>query len=277
MPENFNIAETIMNFLFDSVVPYLWRIIGALLVLAIGFKIVNFVVKKLTHSKGYEKLDTNIQSFLGNVLRIILKLFVIIVAVSIVGIPTASLIAGLTTCGAAIALALQGGLSNIAAGVVILLCKPFHIGDFITAGDVSGVVKEIGLYYTSITTPDNQDVVVPNGTLSNCTITNLSTCATRRIDFDFSVDYASDIELVRKVLLATAANNENVMQDPAPEVMISGHGASALNVKLRLWVSAENYWTVYFAMYEDVKKSFDQFNIEIPYQKIDVHMDAAEQ
>ena len=277
MPENFNILEILMNFLFDSVVPYLWRIIGALLVLAIGFKIINLVVKKVTKTKGYEKMDTNIQSFFGNVLRIVLKVLVIIVAVSIVGIPTASLIAALTTCGAAIALALQGGLSKIAAGVVILLCKPFHIGDFIVAGDVSGVVKEIGLYYTSVTTPDNQDVVVPNGNLSNCTITNLSTCATRRIDFDFSVSYKSDIELVRKVLLATAANDENVMQDPAPVVMVSGHGASGIDVKLRLWVAAENYWTVYFAMYEDVKKSFDQFGIEIPYQTIDVHMDSIEQ
>ncbi|MBE6570081.1 MAG: mechanosensitive ion channel family protein [Ruminococcaceae bacterium] len=275
MPE-FNITETLMNFLFDTVVPYLWRIIGALLVLAIGFKLVNVIVNKITKSKGYEKMDTNVQSFLNSVLRIVLKVIIVIVAVSIVGIPTASLIAGLTTCGAAIALAVQGGLSNIAAGIVILLCKPFHIGDFIVAAGVSGVVKEIGLYYTSVTTPDNQDVVIPNGSLSNCTITNLSTCATRRIDFDFSVDYKSDIALVRKVLLATAANNENVMQDPAPEVMISGHGASGIDVKLRLWVSAENYWTVYFAMYEDVKKSFDQFNIEIPYQQIDVHMDSAE-
>lgn len=276
MPE-FNITETLMNFLFNTVVPYLWRIIGALLVLAIGFKLVNGIVNKIIKSKGYEKMDTNVQSFLNSVLRIVLKVIIVIIAVSIVGIPTASLIAGLTTCGAAIALAVQGGLSNIAAGIVILLCKPFHIGDFIIASGVSGVVKEIGLYYTSVTTPDNQDVVIPNGSLSNCTITNLSTCATRRIDFDFNIAYKSDIELVRKVLLATAANDENVMQDPAPVVLVSGHGDSAINVKLRLWVAAENYWTVYFAMYEDVKKSFDQFGIEIPYQQIDVHMDSAEQ
>jgi len=276
MPENFNIVETLVNFLFNTVAPYLWRIIGALLVLIIGFKIVNSVVNKFIHSKGYEKMDTNAQSFLGNVFRIVLKIIVIIVAVSIVGIPTASLIAALTTCGAAIALALQGGLSNIAAGVVIMLCKPFHIGDFISGGGVSGIVKDIGIYYTSITTPDNQDVVIPNGSLSNCTITNLSTCATRRIDFDFCVSYQSDIELVRKVLLATAANDDNVLKDPAPEVLIAGHGESGLTAKLRLWVAAENYWTVYFAMYEDVKKSFDQFGIEIPYPQIDVHVNSAE-
>lgn len=261
------------SFLFNQVVPYLWQIIGALLVLLIGFKLVNVFVRKLSASKGFEKLDSNMASFLSNVLKISLKLVLIIAAVSMVGIQTSALIAALTTCGAAIALALQGGLSNIAAGVIIVLCRPFHVGDFITVGGVSGVVKEIGIYYTTIITPDNQRIMMPNGALSNSTITNLSTEATRRIDFEFSVAYASDIDLVRKVLLATAGNDESVLQDPAPEVMISGHGDNAILVKLRLWVAAENYWAVYFSMFEDVKKAFDQFGIEIPYPQLDVHMD----
>lgn len=261
------------TFLFDKVVPYLWQIIGALLVLLIGFKLVNVFIRKLTASKGFEKMDTNMQSFLANVLKIALKLVLVIVAVAMVGIQTSALIAALTTCGAAIALALQGGLSNIAAGVIIVLCRPFHIGDFINNGSVAGVVKEIGIYYTTIITPDNQRVVIPNGALSNSTITNLSTEATRRIDFDFSVAYSSDIDLVRKVLLAAASNDESVLQDPAPEVMISGHGDNAVQVKLRLWVASENYWAVYFSMYEDVKKAFDQFGIVIPFNQLDVHLD----
>jgi len=261
------------SFLFNQVVPYLWQIIGALLVLLIGFKLVNVFIRKLSASKGFEKLDSNMASFLSNVLKVSLKLVLIIAAVSMVGIQTSALIAALTTCGAAIALALQGGLANIAAGVIIVLCRPFHVGDFITAGGVSGVVKEIGIYYTTIITPDNQRIMMPNGALSNSTITNLSTEATRRIDFEFSVAYSSDIDLVRKVLLATAGNDESVLQDPAPEVMISGHGDNAILVKLRLWVAAENYWAVYFSMFEDVKKAFDQFGIEIPYPQLDVHMD----
>lgn len=261
------------SFLFNQVVPYLWQIIGALLVLLIGFKLVNVFVKKLSHSKAYEKMDTNIQSFLSNVLKVGLKLILVIVAISMVGIQTSALIAGLTTAGAAIALALQGGLSNIAAGVIIVLCRPFHVGDFITAGGVSGVVKEIGIYYTTIITPDNQRVVLPNGSLSNSTITNLSTEATRRIDFDLNVSYSSDLDLVRKVLLATASNDESVLQDPAPEVLISGHGDNSVNVKLRVWVASENYWAVYFSMFEDVKKAFDQFGIQIPFPQLDVHMD----
>ena len=261
------------TFLFNQVVPYLWKIIGALLVLLIGFKLVNVLVKKLAASKGFEKLDTNMQSFLSNVLKVVLKIILVIVAVSMAGIQTSALIAALTTCGAAIALALQGGLSNIAAGIIIVLCRPFHIGDFITAGGISGVVKEIGIYYTTLITPDNQRIMVPNGSLSNSTITNLSTEATRRIDFDFNVAYTSDIDLVRKVLLATASNDESILQDPAPEVMIAAHGENGIQVKLRLWVAAENYWAVYFSMFEDVKKAFDQFGIQIPYKQLDVHLD----
>ncbi len=261
------------TFLFNQVVPYLWKIIGALLVLLIGFKLVNVVVKKLTSAKSFEHLDSNMQSFLANALRITLKLLLVIAAVSMVGIQTSALIAALTTCGAAIALALQGGLSNIAAGVIIVFCRPFHIGDFITTGGISGVVKEIGIYYTTLITPDNQRIMVPNGSLSNSTITNLSTEATRRIDFEFNVAYSSDIDLVRKVLLATASNDESILQDPAPEVMIAGHGEDSIQVKFRLWVASENYWAVYFSMFEDVKKAFDQFGIQIPYKQLDVHLD----
>ncbi|MBR4960863.1 MAG: mechanosensitive ion channel [Clostridia bacterium] len=260
-------------FLFNQVVPYLWQIIGALLVLLIGFKLTNVLTKKLAASKGFEKMDSNMASFLTSALKVTLKLVLVIVAVSMVGIQTSALIAALTTCGAAIALALQGGLSNIAAGVIIVLCRPFHVGDFINAGDVAGVVKEIGIYYTTIITPDNRRIMMPNGALSNSTITNLSTEATRRIDFDLNVATTSDIDLVRKVLLATAGNDECVLQDPAPEVMIAGHEDGAIQVKLRLWVASENYWAVYFSMFEDVKKAFNQFGIEIPYKQLDVHLD----
>ncbi len=265
-------ASAVSTLLFTTLLSYLWQVIIAVLVLVIGFKLVNAFVRKLTASGGFAKLDSDMQSFLGNALKIGMKLIIVLVAVSMVGVKTTALVAALTTCGAAIALALQGGLSNIAAGVIIVLCRPFHIGDFITVNDISGVVKEIGLYYTTLITPDNQRITIPNGSLSNSTITNLSTEATRRIDFDFSVAYSSDIDLVRKVLLATAANDENILQDPEPEVVIAGHGDNAIQVKLRLWVASENYWAVYFSLYEDVKKAFDQFEIEIPFPQLDVHM-----
>lgn len=258
--------------LFTTVVPYLWQIIIAVLVLVIGFKLVNKLVGKLSATEGFAKLDDTMQSLFGKALQVSLKLVLVIVAVSMIGVKTSALIAVLVVCGAAIALALQGGLSNIAAGVVIMLSRPFHVGDFITAGDISGVVKEIGLYYTTLITPDNQRITIPNRTISNCTITNLSTEATRRIDFDFRVAYNADMDLVRKVLLATTANDENILQDPTPEVVIAGLGADAVQVKLRLWVASENYWAVYFSLYEDVKKAFDQFEIEIPRPQLDVRV-----
>ncbi len=268
-----NFGTWLLNFVNNYVVTFGINLVFAVLVLLIGFKLSSALIKQIKKSKGYQKLDVNIQSFLGNVFGILLKIFVIIIVVDIIGVPSASIITVLGSCGVAIGLALQGGLSNIASGVVIMLCRPFHVGDFIISGSISGVVKDIGIYYTTITTPDNQDVVVPNGTISNSTINNLSTENTRRIDFDFNVAYDTDIDLARKVLLATAQNNDLVLKDPNAEVFVAGHGESAIVIKLRVWCAAENYWTVYFDMYEDVKKAFDQFEIKIPFRQVTVHMD----
>lgn len=264
--------EWLTSFLSDTLLPGAIRIIVALLILLIGFKVIDVLVKKISHTKLYEKMEVNIQSFMTNAARVILKIVLLIAVVEKLGVPSSSIIALLGTVGLAIGLALQGGLANIASGVVIVVCRPFHVGDFIIAGSVSGVVKDIGLYYTTLITPDNQSVAVPNSQLTGCSINNLSTESTRRIDFDFNVSYNTDLDLARKVLLATAASDDNVLKDPAPEVLIAGHGDSAVTVKLRLWVEAENYWTVYFAMFEDVKKAFDQFGISIPYPQLDVHI-----
>lgn len=263
----------LLNFVNTYVVGFGINLIFALIVLLVGFKLVNIFMKQTKKSKWYQKLDVNIQSFCTNFFSILLKILIIIVVVDIIGVPSASLIAVLGSAGVAIGLALQGGLSNIASGVIIMFCRPFHIGDFITTGGVSGVVQDIGIYYTKLTTADNQDIVIPNSTITGSTITNLSTHATRRIDFDFTVAYSTDIDLARKVLLATAQNNDLVLQAPAPEVYVAGHEDSAVIVKLRVWCAAENYWTVNFDMYEDVKKAFDQFEIEIPFPQVTVHLD----
>ncbi|MBQ8333133.1 MAG: mechanosensitive ion channel [Clostridia bacterium] len=266
-------TEWLTTFVNTYVVQFAINLVLAALILIIGFAVIKALVKNLKKAKGFQKIDVNAQSFLINFISILLKAVVILSAVIVLGVPESSVIAVLGSCGLAIGLALQGGLSNIASGVIIVLCKPFHVGDFISAGDIAGVVKDIGIYYTFITTGDNQDIHVPNGTLVNSTITNLSTENTRRIDFDFNVAYSTDIDLARKVLLATASMNDMTLKDPAPEVYVAAHGESALTVKLRVWVAAENYWTLYFDMYEDVKKAFDKFGIEIPYQHLNVTID----
>lgn len=263
----------LLNFVNTYVVGFGINLIFALLVLLIGFKLVNFIVKIINKSKWYQKLDVNVQSFCANFFSVLLKIVIIIIVVEIIGVPSASLIAILGSAGVAIGLALQGGLSNIAGGVIIMFCRPFHVGDFINTPNGSGVVKDIGIYYTKLTTADNQDVVIPNSILTSNAVTNLSTHETRRLDFDFSVAYSTDIDLARKVLIATAKNNDLVLTDPAPAVFVAAHGDSAITMKLRVWCKADDYWTVNFDMYEDVKKAFDQFEIDIPFPQVTVHME----
>ncbi len=265
--------DWLINFVNTYIVPFAIDLFFAAVILIVGFALTSFVMKRIKKSKGFEKLDVNVQSFLSNFLGIGLKVVIVLTAVIILGVPQASIVALLGSCGLAIGLALQGGLSNIAGGVIIMFCKPFHVGDFIESADVSGVVQDIGIYYTKITTGDNRDISVPNAALANSTIMNYSTRDTRRIDFDFNIAYESDIDLTRKVLLATAGMNDLVLKDPAPEVLVAAHADSSVTIKLRVWCNAADYWTVNFDMWEDVKKAFDKFGIEIPYNHLNVTVD----
>lgn len=267
-----SIGSWLINFVNVYLVDFVINVLFAALILIVGFAVIKAISKGMHKSAAFTKLDSNVKSFLTNFVELGLKAVVIITAVIVIGVPQATIIAALGSCGLAIGLALQGGLSNIASGVILMFCKPFHVGDFIISGDISGVVKDIGIYYTLITTGDNQDINVPNGTLANSTITNLSTEAMRRLDFDFKISYGADIDLTRKVLLATAQMNNLVAKDPEPAVFVAGHGDSAVIIKLRVWCAAEDYWTVHFDMWEDVKRAFDKFNIEIPYQHVNVIM-----
>ena len=262
--------NVLLNFINAYLVPFVIRLLCAVVVLVIGFLLAKWIVKLMKKSKVIEKLDPNMQLLLTNAVSIAIKVLAVVTAVIICGVPEATVIAVLGSCGLAIGLALQGGLSNIASGIVIMFCKPFRVGDFIMAGDISGVVEDIGLYYTKVLTPDNQNMTVPNSTMANATVTNLSTQENRRVDFDFSIDYASDIDLTRKVLLATAAMNDLVLKDPAPEVFVVAHDASAVKVRLRIWCGSADYWSVYFDMWEDVKRAFDKFGIVIPYNHLNV-------
>ena len=144
--------------------------------------------------------------------------------------------------------------------------------DYIETSGVSGTVTDIGIFYTTLKTPDNRKVVVPNGTVSNAIITNYSASETRRIDFDFSISYKADIDVAKKVLYACAQKDERILTDPAPQVMITSHNESAVGIRLRVWVKNADYWDVNFATVEQVKRSFDQFGVEIPYQQLDVHL-----
>ena len=265
--------DWLINFVNTYVVPFAIDLFFAAVILIVGFALTSFIMKRVKKSKGFSKLDVNVQSFLSNFLGIGLKAIIVLTAVIVLGVPQASIVAILGSCGLAIGLALQGGLSNIAGGVIIMFCKPFHVGDYVETAGAEGVVQDIGIYYTKITTADNRDIAVPNSSLANSTIKNYSTRDLRRVDFDFNIAYGADIDLTRKVLIATAGMNDLVIKEPAPEVFVAAHGESAVTMKLRIWCKSSDYWTVYFDMWEDVKKAFDKFGIEIPYNHLNVTID----
>jgi len=248
------------------------RLLGIIAVLIIGMKLSDFVAKKFEGTKRAQELDPTVRNLLGNLIRWSIRVVMGVIICGMLNIPTASVIAVLSSVGLAVGLALQGGLSNIAGGIMIVFTRPFRVGDCIETGGYLGTVTNIGLFYTTILTLGNSDVVLPNGSLMNATVVNHSREEKRRVLLDFSVAYGSDIELVHKVLLASATNHSLVLQDPAPDVLLVEHGTSALKFRVRAWTMNADYWTVYFDLLEDVKRAFDQFNIEIPYNQLDVHV-----
>lgn len=261
------------DFLFNTILPVALKIVIAVAIIAVCFAVIKKVLKKLKSDNALTKLSPSVKSFLISFLDIGLRTIVIVTVAAYLGVPIASLVAVIGSIGLALGLALQGGLANIAGGIMILIFKPFSVGHFIEVSGNSGTVSDIGLFYTNLTTADNRHVVLPNSVVTGSTLINYSIENLRRLDLEFSVSYSANIDLVKKVLLATAANNEYVLEDPAPEVMLSSHADSAIIFKLRIWTASDNYWKANFGMLEDVKRAFDKFSIEIPYPQIDIHMD----
>ena len=265
----------------DSVIEYLkqlgtdvgLKIIFGILVLFIGFKIARWVVKMVSKGKAFTKLDKSVQSFLLSFIKIILYSLVVASVAIIWGIPTTSFMTVFTSAGVAIGLALQGALSNFAGGLMILIFKPFKIGDFIENGAVMGTVKDITIIYTILYTVDNKVITIPNGTLTNSNVINYSALPQRRVDIKFSAGYHDDIDKVKSVLMSVAEAHEKVLKDPAPFIRLIAQAASSLDYTFRVWVNGADYWEVYFDMMERVKKAFDENGICIPFQQVDVHMD----
>jgi small conductance mechanosensitive channel len=194
-----------------------------------------------------------------------LKLLVIVTAIYTAGVEMTTFVAVIGAAGLAVGLALQGSLSNLAGGVLIIALRPFKVGDYVEGASQSGTVTEIGLFYTHLTTPDNKAVIIPNSNMANSSLVNYGVFPTRRVDLDFSVSYNSQIKLVKEVIMEVVSKNVMIMKDPEPFIRLARHGASSLDFKLRVWVKSEDYWDVYFTLIEDVKEAFDFAGIEIPY------------
>jgi small conductance mechanosensitive channel len=217
-------------------------------------------------------MDITLRRFVANLARMLLMLFVIIAAIHQLGIQTASLIALLGAAGLAVGLALQGSLSNLAAGVLIVLFRPYKVGDWIEGGGVSGAVEEVQILTTVLKTGDNKRVIIPNSQIMGTTITNYSANETRRVDLVVGVSYGDDLDKVRTELEGLVAADERVLKDPAVTIAVSELADSSVNFVLRPWVKTADYWGVYFDLTEAIKKRFDEVGISIPFPQRDVHI-----
>ena len=240
------------------------RVLLALITLAVGWWLINRLTDKLGKLLALRKADLALQGFISSLVNIILKVLLIVSVASMIGIQTTSFVAAIGAAGLAIGLALQGSLANFAGGVLILLFRPFKIGDWIEAQGVSGTVDSIQIFHTVLRTGDNKTVIVPNGNLSNGIITNYNRQPTRKVVFDVGVDYDADLQKVREVLLALA-DDPRVLKEPAPVVVVTALGDSAITVSLRVWVNTPDYWDVLFMFNEHSRDRLRATGIDIPF------------
>ncbi|WAB99001.1 MULTISPECIES: mechanosensitive ion channel family protein [Pseudomonas] len=240
------------------------RVLLALLTLAVGWWIVNKVSARLGKLVGLRNADLALQGFISTLANIVLKVLLVVSVASMIGIETTSFVAAIGAAGLAIGLALQGSLANFAGGVLILMFRPFRIGDWIEAQGVAGTVDSIQIFHTVLRTGDNKTVIMPNGSLSNGIITNTNRQPTRKVVFDVGVDYEADLQVARNVLLELA-QDPRVLADPAPQAVVSTLGDSSITVSLRLWTKTSDYWDVMFMLNEHARDRLKAEGIDIPF------------
>ena len=245
--------EKMIEKFLEGLADFSVKLVVSILIVIIGFKVIQYIVGFIKKGRGFNKLEKSSQTFIASIITVVLKALVVISAVTNIGVPMTSIIAVIGSAGLALGLALQGGLSNIAGGVMIMLFKPFKVGDFIETNSENGTVKEINIFHTVLNTVDDRIVVIPNGGLSNSVVVNYSSMKTRKLDLKFSVGYNSDIDKVY--------------------IVLSEHADNALIFTFRMPVNTTNYWDARFEVLEQVKKAFDEEGISIPYPQLDVHLD----
>ena len=248
------------------------RLIIGLILLWIGWKLVKKVVNIMSKALNKRNVDATVATFLEGFVEVVLKAIVIYTFLEYVGIKTTGIAALVASAGVAIGLALQGSLSNFAGGVIILLIRPFNVGDYIEGSGHSGTIEKIGMFYTHMTTTDNKLILVPNGNLANGSIVNYSAKELRRVDLTFGVGYEQDVLKVKRVLSNIVDAHDLILKDPEPFIALSEHGDSAVNFVVRAWVNNKDYWKVYFDLLETAKIRFDEEDISIPYPQMDLHI-----
>lgn len=264
--------DSMIQTVIQWVTTYSFSIIGAILIFVVGKWLAGRITRILVKLLEKNKVDAALTGFLGNMSYYAMLVVVVIAAVGQLGINTTSFLTIVGAAGLAIGLALKDSLNNFASGVMIILFRPFGIGDVVTAGGVTGKVQSIAIFSTILTTPDNQKVIVPNGNIINSVITNVTANDTRRIDLVVGIGYDDDIARAKQVLNDIVKSDERILSDPAPTIAVSELADSSVNLVVRPWVKTAEYWDVYFDLMEKIKQTFDAEGISIPYPQQDVHL-----
>lgn len=262
-----------MNEIVAVILPYLGRIVLALAIFLIGRKAVSLLLQLIERRMEKVEMDQSLQTFLIPLLRVTLQALLFLTIAATVGIEITTFAAIIGAASLALGLAFQGSLANLAGGVLILIFKPFKVGDFIQAAGFSGTVMEIQIFHTVLRTPDNQKVIIPNVDLSNASAINYSAYDNRRANIQLTVSYDSDLKKVKEVLYGVIAKQPLILDDPKPMVVMGGFGEDGATISVRVWADKSDYWTMYFALLEDIKVAFEEEGVRIPYRQMTVHLE----
>lgn len=258
--------------LLDAFVNALPSIVVAIVVLIVGIILTKISIKLMTKGLSKTKLELTVVKFTTQLVKIVLYVLLITIVLSLIGIPSTSIITVIGTAGVAIGLALQNSLSNVAGGFLLMITKPFKIGDYIISNGVEGTVSQISILHTQLNSSTNQVILIPNGLALNAVVINNSQNAERRVDLDFSISYNDDFELARKTITEIIEAHDKVIKDKEIFVRMSEHGDSAIIIISRCWCKNEDYWQVHFDLIEQVRAAFIEKNIEIPFNQLDVNI-----
>ncbi|WP_346858879.1 mechanosensitive ion channel domain-containing protein [uncultured Draconibacterium sp.] len=265
--------ENLSEQLYSIIMVYGPKLIGAIITLLIGMWVISVLRKALRSRFEKQNVDPSLRGFLNSTIGIGLKAMLWIAVIGMMGVEMTSFIAILGAAGLAVGMALSGTLQNFAGGVMILIFKPFKVGDFIDAQGHAGIVNEIQIFNTILKTPDNKTIIIPNGGLSTGSMINFSAEAKRRVDFTFGIAYGDDVDKAKEVLLKLIKADDRIINDPAePFIAVSELADSSVNLVVRVWADAANYWGIYFGLTEQVYKTFDKEGLNIPFPQMDVHV-----
>lgn len=270
MPDDLNSFEKILN----GIIGFLPTLLLAIVIYAVGVFLNKVILKLFAKGTERSRMDATVRKFLESVIKIVITAVVLITVLTVLGIPMTSIITVLGTAGVAVGLALKDSLSNVAGGVILLLNRTVKVGDYIDIGAYSGTVAEVSILFTKLSTPDNKDIFIPNGVMATSAVTNYSSEGVRRVDMVFGISYDNDHRKAISAITEVVENHPLAEKEPAAFVRLGELGASSLNITVRVWTKSENYWTLYFDLIEQVKLKFDEENITIPYNQIDVHLDS---